>query len=384
VIAISAWFIAGALRQFDRRISGASMTDAGMKSGHFSGRIVSLDGLRGVAAMLVVIFHLPVIFGFKIPHAHLAVDFFFILSGWVMANSYEERIRLGMPFRDFLHNRFARLYPLYAVALLVAFVLTLIKSRIGTTSANIACFVPNALMLPCMQDEGPSFPLNAPSWSIFIEVAINLAWFFAVRMGAHTLRWKLALHFCSALLLWGFAVWVNRYLTGHESDDVHEGLLRGLLGFSGGLLLFQCRMQAWILVYFAAMALGVLAAFVAGGAGDVMPLGLLVMGVLPMIVWLVARLRPAILEGRAAAFLGDCSYAIYLLHLPLAMMLQKPLRLMFPGQGISAYMLKATIFTAILLFLSSMSYRLLEVPARRWLLQRFKRDHRVPAAGSMR
>ena len=361
------------------------MTDAGMKSGHFSGRIVSLDGLRGVAAMLVAIYHLPVIFGFKITHAYLAVDFFFILSGWVMAHSYEERIRLGMPFRDFLHNRFARLYPLYAVALLTAFVLTLIKSRIGTTSANIACFVPNALMLPCLQDEGPSFPLNGPSWSIFIEVAINLAWFFAVRMGAHTLRWKLALHFCAELLLWGFAVWVNRYLTGHESDDVHEGMLRGLLGFAGGLLLFQCRMQAWILVYFAAMALGVLAGFVAGGdTGDVMPLGLFVMGVLPMIVWLVARLRPAILEGRAAAFLGDCSYAIYLLHVPLAMMLQKPLRLMFPGQGISAYMLKATIFTAILLFLSSMSYRLLEVPARRWLLQRFKRDHRVPAAGSMR
>ncbi|MBW3499766.1 MULTISPECIES: acyltransferase [unclassified Janthinobacterium] len=361
------------------------MAGAGMKSGHFSGRIVSLDGLRGVAAMLVAVYHLPAIFGFKITHAYLAVDFFFILSGWVMAYSYEERIRLGMPFREFLHNRFARLYPLYAVALLLALGATLIKSRIGTTSANIACFLPNALMLPCLQDEGPSFPLNGPSWSIFVEVAINLIWFFAVRVGMHTLRWKLALHFFSALMLWGFAVWVNRYLTGHESDDVHEGLLRGLLGFAGGLLLFQCRMHAWILAYFAVLALGVLASFVAGGdTADVIPLGLFVMGVMPATVWLAAKLRPAMLEGRTAAFLGDCSYAIYLLHVPLAMMLQKPLRLMFPGTGISAYMMKAVIFTTILLFVSSMSYRLLEVPARRWLLKRLKRDVMGPAAGSIR
>ncbi|KKO64765.1 Acyltransferase family protein [Janthinobacterium sp. KBS0711] len=360
------------------------MTGAGMKAGHFGGRIVSLDGLRGLAAMLVAVHHLPGIFGFTITHAYLAVDFFFILSGWVMAHSYEERIHLGMPFRDFLRNRFARLYPLYAVALLAALAVILIKSHIGTTSANIVCFAPNALMLPCLQADRPSFPLNGPSWSIFVEVFINLIWFFAVRMGMHTLRWKLALHFCSALLLWGCAVWMNRYLSGYRSDDVHEGLLRGLLGFSGGLLLFQCRMHARILAYFAALALGVFAAFHAlGDSAGVIPLGLVVMGALPATVWLAARLRPAILEGRAAAFLGDCSYAIYLLHLPLAMMLQKLLRLMFPGTGISAYIMKAAIFTGILLFVSSISYRLLEVPARRWLLQRLKRGVREPATGSL-
>lgn len=150
------------------------MTAAGMKNGHFSGRIVSLDGLRGLAALLVAVYHLPFIFGFKVTHAYLAVDFFFILSGWVMAHSYEERIRLGMPFRVFLHNRFARLYPLCAVALVAALAVTVIKSRIGTIPANIACFVPNALMLPCLQDGVSTFPLNGPSWSIFVEVCINL------------------------------------------------------------------------------------------------------------------------------------------------------------------------------------------------------------------
>lgn len=359
------------------------MTGAGTMKGHLSGRIVSLDGLRGLAAMLVAVYHLPFLFGFKITHAYLAVDFFFILSGWVMAHSYEERIRLGMPFKDFLHNRFARLYPLYAVALLAALAFTLIKSHFGTMSTNIACSVPNALMLPCLQDSGPTFPFNGPSWSIFVEVSINLIWFLAVRMGMHTFRRKLALHLCSVLLLWGFAVWMNRYLGGYESNDVHEGLLRGLLGFAGGLLLFQCRRQTWILAYFAALALGVCATFYAmGDTADVIPLGFVVMGILPATVWLAARLRPAIIEGRGAAFLGDCSYAIYLLHVPLAMMLQKPLRLMFPGTGISAYVMKAAIFTAILLFVSNMSYRLLEVPARRWLLQRLKRGPKEAVADS--
>jgi len=177
---------------------------------------------------------------------------------------------------------------------------------------------------------------------------------------------------------------MNRYLAGYESDDLHEGLLRGLLGFAGGLLLFQCRMHAWILAYFAALTLGVFGAFYAvGDTADVIPLGIVVMGVLPGTVWLAARLRPAILEGRAAGFLGDCSYAIYLLHVPLVMLLQKPLRLMFPGTGIADYMMKAAIFTAILLFVSNISYRLLEVPARRWLLQRLKRGLRVAVAGSI-
>ena len=64
-------------------------------------RIVSLDGLRGIAALIVAVYHLPGLFGFAIPHADLAVDFFFLLSGWVMAYSYEERIAQGLPARTF-------------------------------------------------------------------------------------------------------------------------------------------------------------------------------------------------------------------------------------------------------------------------------------------
>ena len=84
--------------------------------------------------MFVMIYHLPVIFGFNIPHAYLAVDLFFMLSGWVMAYSYEERIGQGLAFKQFALQRLARLYPLYGVALALGFSLALSSTSRGTHS----------------------------------------------------------------------------------------------------------------------------------------------------------------------------------------------------------------------------------------------------------
>ncbi|MDN2709977.1 acyltransferase [Janthinobacterium sp. SUN118] len=359
---------------------GSAVSD-GRVSG---GRVVSLDGIRGIAALFVMVYHLPLIFGFAISHAYLAVDLFFMLSGWVMAYSYAERIREGMAFRQFALQRFARLYPLYAVALALGSAFALVKYLFGTpTAATLACFVPNSIMLPCMLDDPENFPLNRPAWSIFVEVAINLAWYFVVRHGMSTVRWKFAWHLGAVLLCWGAALMAERFLRGYTPADVHEGLLRGLLGFSAGILLFHYRKQAWILAYFAALSLAVLLVFARKGQSvDLMLHVVAIMALFPALLWLLAAIRPRILEGKVSAFLGDISYAVYLLHVPLGLILINPLLRLIPGAGLAPTAVRAALFTAVLIALSSLSYHRLEKPARRWLVARYGKPGRPMGAAA--
>ena len=113
-------------------------------------------------------------------------------------------------------------------------------------------------------------------------------------------------------------------------------------------MLFSFRRQPWRLVYFAAVTVAVLLAFsLRGDSGGVTSLAFVVMGLLPALVWLAAWWHPAILENSFCAYLGDISYAVYLLHLPLAILLQKPL--------------------------NTASFHCLQMPARRWLLRRFRK-----------
>lgn len=360
------------------------MGNTGRDGAMAGGRVVSLDGIRGIAALIVMVYHLPIIFGFHIPHAYLAVDLFFMLSGWVMAYSYEERIAQGMAFRQFALQRFARLYPLYGVALALGFSFALLKYLFGTpTAATLVCIVPNSIMLPCMLDDPENFPLNRPAWSIFVEVAVNLVWYFVVRFGMNTGRWKFALHLGSVLLCWGMAYLVERFLRGYTPADVTEGLLRGLLGFSGGLLLFYCRKQAWILAYFAALSLAILLAFgLKGSSVELMLLAFVVMTVFPALLWLLAAIRPAFLEGKISAFLGDISYAVYLLHVPLGLILVNPLLRLVPGVGLAPTAIRAALFTALLIALCSLSYHRLEKPARRLLVARYGKSGRPVGAAA--
>lgn len=85
-----------------------------------SARVQTLDGLRGGAALCVAIMHYQDFFAYRhfLDFAYIAVDLFFVLSGVVIAMTYEDRIRMGMSFAHFAGNRLARLYPLFVLTLL--------------------------------------------------------------------------------------------------------------------------------------------------------------------------------------------------------------------------------------------------------------------------
>ncbi len=333
-------------------------------------RVVSLDALRGAAAAVVVVFHLPWVYGIEIPKAYLAVDFFFVLSGWVMAQSYEKRIEAGLSFPSFIKNRLARLYPLYLAALLLGATAEGIKAFGGGASGKLACVLPNLGMVPCIGVGDTAWPLNPPSWSIFAELLVNVGWFFAIRAGLTSRRAKLVLHVVFAIAMWGWIIWAGRFLEGFAPNNVPEGIVRASAGFAMGLLMHELR-NNWRGVACCAALGAVAAVALQVGLREANTLwvdAVLVLVFFPAVVWVAAHVRPWFLEGRFAAWMGDISFAVYLLHIPLFTWTQRGLKAVL-GEPHS-HLLSGVLFTVALLLLSTLSFYCFEVPARKWIARR--------------
>lgn len=143
-----------------------------------------LDGLRGVAALMVVWFHVFEAFATshvdqRINHGYLAVDFFFILSGFVIGYAYDDRWK-RMTVREFVTRRFIRLHPMVVIGAVIGAVMFYFQgcsvwdvSKVSVTML-LAATLMNACMIPAtpgMEIRGVTemFPLNGPSWSLFYE-----------------------------------------------------------------------------------------------------------------------------------------------------------------------------------------------------------------------
>jgi peptidoglycan/LPS O-acetylase OafA/YrhL len=103
-----------------------------------NGRIALLDGLRGLCALLIVFFHFHMVGDGLHNHAYLAVDVYFLLSGFVVASAYEARLKSGAGVGWFFGVRMARLYPLYILLFLFDFPYTGLTARsaCGPTREN--------------------------------------------------------------------------------------------------------------------------------------------------------------------------------------------------------------------------------------------------------
>ena len=143
-------------------------------------RLAVLDGLRGVAALAVLLFHgrfwLPKhVFG----HGYLAVDFFFMLSGFVIPYAYGRKLETGgISKRQFVRERLIRLYPLTLLSAALAAIPLLLGVTTGHVSAGpytlLQLFALAALAVPAPHQLATvPFPLNGPTWSISAELCAN-------------------------------------------------------------------------------------------------------------------------------------------------------------------------------------------------------------------
>lgn len=292
-----------------------------------------LDGLRGIAAIFVLMRHSANFWsGVAFHHSYLAVDLFFVLSGFVIVHAYDDKIVTGgMTFRQFVLVRLIRLYPMFLFASLICFASALGPHAIGQpgagnwSDAEIALAVLLTLsFLPSRLPETDNslFPLNSPCWSLFFELVVNFLYAgLCHRITGRTLAGVIGL--AGAGLVIGAVGYGSLDLGFTWSlHSVVGGLLRSLFGFAMGILMFRLTATrrfdlspAASTVLSIVLMVAVLS-FPDVGAYNALVDLLAVAVIFPACVLFGANASRTDRPTRIMTTLGVASYPTYVLHMP--------------------------------------------------------------------
>lgn len=308
-----------------------------------------LDGLRGVAALMVVIYHIFEGYAFagggiieSLNHGYLAVDFFFILSGFVVGYAYDDRLGKSMKTKDFLKRRLIRLHPMVIMGAVLGAATFCIQGSTQWDGTEISISLVMLSMLCAMlfipaipggcyeiRGNGEMFPLNGPSWSLFFEYIGNILYELFVR--------RLSTKLLTAIVVslgigyTAFAVFdasgYGNMGVGWTLDSINflGGMLRMLFPFSMGLLLsrnfkpFKVKGSFWLA---SSILIIIFAIPYIPSDGNICYNGILeavcVTLIFPILVRLGASGSTADHKSTAICnFLGRISYPLYMIHYPL-------------------------------------------------------------------
>jgi peptidoglycan/LPS O-acetylase OafA/YrhL len=348
----------------------------------------AFTGIRGIAALYVALYHFGLAGLFHgrartiLGHGYIAVDLFFMMSGFVMALTYRDLFAGGPPpggmargMMDFLGKRIARIYPLYAlasVAALVVVIWTGLSTRVDQITATK--ILANLLMI---QSWGISDSYVGPAWSISTEWAAYLAFpllcsvmLFGQRQAA------LACSFIAFLflaLLAELPADATHVVRANGPLDLYDGrnygaVARCLIEFLLGMMCFRLSRhdglvervgRTWVAFGLVAVILALLT--VQGSDIFVIP---------PVALLLVSLARD---EGAVAAllglplcrWLGTISYSVYLFHTTVEAVAEPPIRRAVESSGVSdAKGVEVICLVAVVLAIASLTYGLVEKPGR--------------------
>lgn len=364
-------------------------------------RFAALDALRGLCACLVCLFHfkansLITDWGL-IRQSWQFVDFFFVLSGFVIAANYRARLAANMPTGRFMLLRLGRIYPLHVFVLGVFVATELTALAIGYGGAgrralfddahSAGAILSNLLLVQSFGIEG-RLTWNQPAWSIAVEVWAYLLFALAVRACGRRLDAALVLAAVAAPLL-------LLALAGTINVSFDYGLIRCVYGFALGVLCWSvwdrwgdallARAQGWTALEIAAGGAVVLFVTYAGPT----PWNLLGPPLFAAALMIFAREGGAVsraLMTPVPLLLGTLSYSIYMVHsfvqsrfdnalLAVGRLTDTPLtsRTIEGGQAVmrvGADPVQGTLLTilmlAVVVAVSWLTYRFVEVPAQRW------------------
>ena len=315
-----------------------------------------LDGLRGVAAMMVLLYHVfndaKSFFVWPAPvnefyHGFLGVDFFFILSGFVMGYAYDNRLTPNpspvdegkkMTFWGFVKRRFIRLHPMVVMGALLGLVAFIIQgctkwdgTEVGLEAVLwatlLALFLIPAPSGMDVRGNTEAFPLNGPHWSLFFEYLGSLL--YGMLLHRLSTKWLRVWVACGIVSLATYALFQEdggvAYGWSSEPMNLLGGALRMLYAYPMGLLMarmFRKRKPEPLhgpVFLFCSVALVVLLGFPLFGGKDTETIFQLIciFSFFPGIIWIGAR---GVVQGRqqqAVSFLGRLSYPLYAVHFPL-------------------------------------------------------------------
>ena len=340
-----------------------------------------LDGLRGLAALLVVLLHavIPLDLSYLTPHAPLAVDFFFCLSGFVVGYAYEQRLLSTMSLRAFIVARLIRLYPLIAIGTLMGAALFGVQVLVAHQPLTPSFFfglvcelllIPNPFPIGLGWRECP--PLDPPAWSLFFELLANIVYAVSLPVLRQRLL-VLSLAVAAVVLLIHIFV-MGEVSGGNYWSNLHGGFIRVAFPFLCGIWLFR-RFQARSGTPLTGLA----------NVTPVLLLGVLLFPVLPSVNWVfeamaVLVLFPVIIEAAASAspgprltclclFAGRISYPLYILHFPII----KAFSYVARNNQLSGTAVVLLIFTELFTALSFaiIMMRVFDEPVRSWLQRKW-------------
>ncbi len=270
-----------------------------------------------MAALFVALMHADHVYGDDdlFVGAGLMVDFFFMLSGFVMARTYEGRMGSELGPRQFLMLRARRLWAPIAIGVVIGLFLYL---WLGTSAAPAAYLTAlGLLMLPNLLLPTEPFPFNPPQWSISYELIGNflhagLLWRFDVR--------NLALLLVACAIVLFIWPWVDIRETPWSFA---QALARLTLSYTAGILIWRMlgdrtRLPLWIALV--ALPLTLPISTLAQPFLGNQVLNLIVMLVMPVV--LISGLAPitGAIAGRIAAIVGALSFPLYAVHSPILML----------------------------------------------------------------
>lgn len=337
---------------------------------------VVLDGLRGIAAIVVVWLHAnELLVGGHAPveASALAVDFFFCLSGFVVAYAYGARLDAGMSLREFATRRTIRLYPMiFLGAALGGVVFAAGALHRGGSHAALLVQVASAFVLvPAGLFYGlQAYPTNNPIWSLFFECVANLVYAMIPRRSLAFLGLLLAAS-AVALALISYDYQGLEFVGFNDWKGFAFGFVRVGYPFLAGVLIFRLQLHQGLPSIPAAVVVAILIITL---SIDVRPMwahnAALTLLVFPLIVVIGANSQPGPLRG-LLAWLGNISYPLYLIHHPLLRMVKNIHALAVLTRHHPAGMIVASVAASCAL--SALIFHAYDKKIRRWAGKTFSR-----------
>lgn len=362
-----------------------------------------LDGLRGVAAVLVVFFHIFETYSKGpayqiINHGYLAVDFFFVLSGFVIGYAYDDRWD-NMTIWGFFKRRLVRLHPMVVMGTVVGACLYFFGQceqfgLVGYASGwkFLLAVVCGLFMIPCgngldVRGWGETNPLNGPNWSLTFEYIANILYALFLRklpklfLGLLTAAAAfLTLDICLNWNVFGlltadrdplmYTVIGGWSLT---SEQIYIGFTRLLYPFLSGLLLSRIGKHINVRGGFWWCSLILVLAFsfpCLGGEGSILN-GIYnaacILVLFPLVVMIGAGSQmTGARSARICTFLGELSYPLYITHYPVLYM-QMNWAWNNPDAPLYAHIVVSVSSVLISIALAYACLKLYDIPVRKWL-----------------
>ena len=362
-----------------------------------------LDGLRGVAALLVVFYHIFEGLSFAeggtlittINHGYLAVDFFFILSGFVIGYAYDDRLGKTMTLGNFFKRRLIRLHPMIIMGAVLGVIFYCLQGCVKWDGTHVATSMIMLALLCALffipatpgagydiRGNGEMFPLNGPSWSLFFEYIGNIL--YAVFIHRLSNKALTALVFLLGIGLAWFALFdvagYGMIGVGWTLDGVNflGGSLRMLFPFSLGMLLSRNFKPVKVRGAFWICSIVLLALFCVPYIEGNSPIcwnglfeAICILFIFPVLVWIGASGKTTDKHStQICKFSGDISFPLYAVHYPVMYLFYAWLidNKYYTFGEVWPVALIVYIGSILLAYLCLKCY---DEPVRKWLIRKF-------------